>query len=99
MVSRASPVLFTANLSVMDVAKAIVAFTWDSRAPFTASKVRPRWAPGARNGWGTKVMMRMTTAAMPTSFRRVSRGVRSLRGGGCRTPRMKIRKPKRNQPG
>src|SRR3989441_9042134 len=96
--SFTGPVLFTPKVKRMDAPNAIVRLI-GSGVPSVATNARPRSLATVTNGCGTKVTIRIATAAIPMSFRPGSRRVRSLRGGGCRTPRMKIRNPNRNQPG
>src|SRR5437016_8092838 len=96
--SGAAPVSLSAKTKRIDEARAIVVLIGNGK-PGMASNAKSRCVPTGAKGWGTKVTIRIATATMPTSFRAGSRRVRSFRGGGCRTPNIRMRKPKMNQPG
>src|SRR3989442_14313236 len=76
------PVLFTSNERRTDAPSAIDWLKMPGRGvPSVASRARPRSLAIVTNGCGTKVTIRITTAAIPMSFRGGANRGRAFGGG------------------
>src|SRR2546428_13350718 len=97
--SLVGPVLLTAKMRTRDAPSAMVWLRPGSGVPLVVSNAMPRSLATVTNGRGTKVTIRVTTAANPQSFRRRSRCVSTVSGGGTGKLSNRVERPDKDPDG